>query len=46
MIVSECEILMDYSANGVRINGKPLKETKLDVYLRSTSKDHFTLTKV
>ena len=36
---------MDYSANSVRINGKPLKETNLDVYFRSTSIDYFTLTK-
>lgn len=45
MIILECKILGDYSANSLRINGKPLKETKLDVYFRSASKDDFTLTK-
>lgn len=43
MIISEGKICIDYSTKHIRINGKTLKETKLDVYFKWTSKVQFIL---
>lgn len=41
MIISEDKTYIDYSTKHVRINGKTLRETKLGVYFKLTSKDQF-----